>query len=94
MKNAVKAWLLNVVDRFCFMRGDDRQQFGVFNLVSLEERVPQDHPLRSIRKAVDKFFITMNQEFDGLYAGTGLKSVAIVAGMRSQGAAQQSPAPP
>ena len=34
------------------MRGDDQQQSGMFSYVSLEERIPQDHPLRPIRKAV------------------------------------------
>ncbi len=30
------------------MRGDDWQQEGVFSYVSLEQRVPKDHPLRVI----------------------------------------------
>jgi transposase len=57
------------------MRGDDQQQFGVFSYVSLEERVPQDHPLRPIRKAVDEIFRAMNKEFDGLYSQTGRPSI-------------------
>ena len=59
----------------CIMRGDDHQQFGVFSYVSPEERVPQDHPLRPIRKAVDEVFRAMNQDFDGLYASTGRPSI-------------------
>jgi hypothetical protein len=31
------------------MRGTDVQQGGLFSYVSLEERVPADHPLRAIR---------------------------------------------
>jgi transposase len=58
------------------MRGDDQQQIGVFSYVSLEERVPQDHPLRPIRKVVDEIFRTMNREFDGLYSATGRPSIA------------------
>jgi transposase len=57
------------------MRGDDHQQFGVFSYVSLEERVPQGHPLRSIRKLVDEIFRAMGKEFDGLYAKTGRPSI-------------------
>ena len=57
------------------MRGDDQQQFGVFSYVSLEERVPQDHPLRPIRQAVDEIFRAMNKEFDGLYSQTGRPSI-------------------
>lgn len=57
------------------MRGNDQQQFGVFSYVSLEERVPEDHPLRPVRKAVDEIFQSMNKEFDGLYAKTGRPSI-------------------
>jgi transposase len=57
------------------MRGDDLQQSGMFSYVSLEERIPQDHPLRPIRQAVDEIFRAMNPEFDGLYAKTGRPSI-------------------
>jgi transposase len=57
------------------MRGDDHQQFGVFSYVSLEERIPQEHPLRPIRKLVDEVFRAMGKEFDGLYAKTGRPSI-------------------
>lgn len=57
------------------MRGDERQQSGVFSYVCLEERVPASHPLRPIRKTVDEIFRSMNREFDGLYARTGRPSI-------------------
>ena len=57
------------------MRGDDQQQSGMISYVSLEERVPQDHPLRSIRKGVDEVLKTMAKQFDGMYAKTGRPSV-------------------
>ena len=57
------------------MRGDDQQQSGMFSYVSLEERVPQDHPLRRIRETVDEILRGMAKEFDGLYAKTGRPSV-------------------
>jgi transposase len=41
----------------------------------LEERVPQDHPLRAVRKTVDEILRAMAQEFDSLYAKTGRPSV-------------------
>jgi IstB-like ATP binding protein len=31
------------------MRGKDEQQLDVFSYISPEQRVPQDHPLRSLR---------------------------------------------
>jgi len=47
----------------------------MFSYVSLEERVPQDHPLRAIRKTVDEILHAMAKDFDGLYAKTGRPSV-------------------
>jgi transposase len=46
-----------------------------FSYVSLEERVPQRHPLRLIRKVVDEIVRAMGQDFDALYAKTGLPSI-------------------
>jgi transposase len=57
------------------MRGGDQQQSGMFSYVSLEERIPRDHPLRPIREAVDGIFRAMNQDFDSLYAKTGRPSI-------------------
>jgi transposase len=57
------------------MRGDDQQQSGMFSYVSLDERVPQDHPLRTIRKSVDEILRCMGKEFDSMYAQTGRPSV-------------------
>jgi transposase len=58
------------------MRGDDKQQLGVFSYVSAEQRVPQDHPLRAIRWMVDQALAGMSQHFDTLYAGGGRPSIA------------------
>jgi transposase len=57
------------------MRGDDQQQSGMFSYVSLEDRVPQDHPLRRIRETVDQVLRGMAKDFDGMYAKTGRPSV-------------------
>src|SRR5262252_5271155 len=57
------------------MRGDDQQQSGMFSYVALEDRVPQDHPLRRIRETVDEILRGMAKDFDGLYAKTGRPSV-------------------
>src|SRR5689334_6818653 len=57
------------------MRGDDQQQSGMFSYVSLEERVPQDHPLRRIRGIVDEILRAMAKDFNKLYAKTGRPSV-------------------
>jgi transposase len=57
------------------MRGDDQQQSEMFSYLTLEDRIPQDHPLRAIRKSVDEVLRAMAREFDGLYAKTGRPSV-------------------
>jgi transposase len=66
---------LNIFVHDCFMRGDDQQQSGMFSYVSVEDRVPADHPLRAVRKVVDEVLRTMAKEFDGMYAKTGRPSV-------------------
>jgi transposase len=58
------------------MRGEDHRQQDVFSYVSLEERVPADHPLRAVRKTVDEVFGGMSKQFDGLYSATGRPSIA------------------
>jgi len=62
--------------RLTCMRGDERIQDGMFSYVSLEERVPQGHPLRAVRKLTDKVLESLSGEFDKLYAATGRPSVA------------------
>ena len=57
------------------MRGDEKQQEGMFSYVSMEERVPQDHPLRPIRRLVDQILATMSKRFDELYAENGRPSI-------------------
>ena len=61
--------------RLTDMRGDERIQDGMFSYVSLEQRVPQDHPLRAVRKLTDAVLRTLSPELDALYAEpTGLQS--------------------
>jgi transposase len=57
------------------MRGNESKQAPVFSYVSLEERVPADHPLRTIRGAVDEVLSGMSQRFDTLYAASGRPSI-------------------
>jgi len=64
------------MSRLRVMRGDERYQDGMFSYVSLEERVPQDHPLRAVRKLTDKVLQSLSAEFDKLYAATGRPSIA------------------
>ncbi len=47
----------------------------MFSYVSLEQRVPFDHPLRAIRTLVDSVLREMSPEFDRLYSRIGRPSV-------------------
>src|SRR5215475_7074331 len=58
------------------MRGnDDQLQSGMFSYVSLEERIPIDHPLRGVRKLADAVLAEMSKDFDGMYAEVGRPSI-------------------
>ena len=48
----------------------------MFSFVSLEQHVPQDHPLRAVRKLTDTVLRALNSEFDALYAYSGRPSIA------------------
>jgi transposase len=48
----------------------------MFSYVPLEERVPQDHPLRAVRKLTDTVLQSLSPELDKLYAASGRPSIA------------------
>ena len=58
------------------MRGDDRQQAGMWSYLPLEQRVPPDHPLRPIRGMVDGVLAELSPEFGQLYSRVGRPSIA------------------
>src|SRR5437763_15144384 len=58
------------------MRGKDEQQLDVFSYISPEQRVPQDHPLRSLRAMTDEARQLLQPRFKRLYASTGRPSIA------------------
>ena len=45
------------------MRGADEQPGSMFSYVSLEERVPADHPLRAIRRITDRALARLSPQF-------------------------------
>jgi len=58
------------------MRGDERNQDGMFSYVSLEQRVPAEHPLREVRRMTDTVLRSLSGELDSLYADSGRPSIA------------------
>ena len=57
------------------MRGTFQDQSGLFSYISLEERVPDGHPLRKIRDYVRAILIDLNADFAALYSDAGRPSI-------------------
>ncbi len=48
----------------------------MFSYVTLEQRVPGDHPLWEIRRLTDVVLRSLSEEFDSLYSASGRPSIA------------------
>jgi len=59
-----------------FMRGLDKANGSLFSYVDLEERVPTDHPLRTIRRLVDDTLASLDDVFSSSYSSMGRPSIA------------------
>jgi transposase len=57
------------------MRGEAKSQGAAFSYVSLEQRVPADHPLRPIRRMVDEALAKLSPVFDEMYSEVGRPSI-------------------
>lgn len=57
------------------MRGKDQRSEVLFSYVSLESRIPADHPLRAIRAVVDEALRKLSPAFSRLYAREGRPSI-------------------
>ncbi len=55
----------------------------MFSCVTFEQRVPQDHSLREIRKLTDSVLVSLNDEFYALYSASGRPSIAPEYGLRA-----------
>jgi hypothetical protein len=67
---------LNVkTQQVIIMRECDVQQDGILSYLSRETRMPQDHPLRSIRKTVNKAWLELPGDFRAMHAREGHPSI-------------------
>src|SRR3974390_2028986 len=57
------------------MRGEDHKQSAMFSYISLEQRIPLDHPVRRIRAMADEALAALDEDFDQLYAAPGRPSI-------------------
>ena len=57
------------------MRGADIEQGTLFSVVTLESRVPSDHPLRKIRPLLDETLQSLDRTFEVIYAQSGRPSI-------------------
>ena len=64
------------------MRGADVQQRGMFSYVSVESRIPANHPLRSVRVLIDEALASMSRDFDRVHA-EGRSGASNMAGLRN-----------
>ncbi|MHB8869633.1 MAG: IS5 family transposase [Thermoleophilia bacterium] len=66
------------------MRGDEEHQDAMIVFESLEDQVPLNHPLRPIRRMVDRALSEMSPLFDSLYAERGRVSIPPECLLRAQ----------
>ncbi|MGH7626119.1 MAG: IS5 family transposase [Gemmatimonadaceae bacterium] len=57
------------------MRGPDHPQTTMFSYVSIEDRIPADHPLRAIQALVNPMLAELSPRFQAMYARLGRPSI-------------------
>ena len=57
------------------MRGTEQVQTSMLSLVVPEDRIPTEHPLRTVRTIVDRALAALSPEFDAVYAARGRPSI-------------------
>lgn len=57
------------------MRGVERNQTQLFSYLSIEERLPVDHPIRMMKALVEPVLAELSPRFDALYADGGRPSI-------------------
>jgi hypothetical protein len=58
------------------MRGVQDQQASMWAYISVEERIPKDHPLRRIKELADEELKQLPAVFNRMYSQVGRPSIA------------------
>ena len=57
------------------MRGEERQQRSMLMVMDVEQRIPQEHPLRRIKQITGRVLKNLSPIFDQMYSRVGRPSV-------------------
>ena len=57
------------------MRGEERQQRSMLMVMDVEQRIPQEHPLRRVKQVTDRVLKNLSPIFDQMYSSVGRPSV-------------------
>ncbi|MHC8510050.1 MAG: IS5 family transposase [Rhodospirillales bacterium] len=57
------------------MRGQDRASGRLFSYVSIEDRIPAGHPLRTVRSVVNDVLASLSLDFEAVYSSLGRPSI-------------------
>lgn len=57
------------------MRGTDQTSGTLFSYIDLEDRVPANHPLRTIREIVNDVLVSLSADFEVMYSAMGRPSI-------------------
>jgi len=57
------------------MRGRNESQVTMLSLVTPDQRVPKDHPLRRVKALTDEALAALSPTFDAMYSNVGRPSI-------------------
>src|SRR5678815_4609606 len=57
------------------MRGSDQPQTTMFSVISIEDRIPADHPLRAMLALVNPVIAALSPRFEAMYSSVGRPSI-------------------